>query len=76
MVAAHLLVCGHDGADLLTLACLGNGSSGWQVDQLVPGALRDIGAPDLSVESASENVAWRLAVAVAVQPLLQGVGPE
>jgi hypothetical protein len=61
MVAAHLLTCGHDGADLLALACLGNGSSGWQVDQLVPGTLRDIGAPDLSVEAAGEIIARLLA---------------
>ena len=61
MVAAHLLACGHDGTDLLALACLSNRSSGWQVDHLVPGTLRDIGAPDLSVEAAGEIVARLLA---------------
>ena len=63
MVAAHLLACGHDGSDILALACLGKGASGWQVDQLLPGALCDIDAPNMSVESAGVTVARLLAQA-------------
>jgi len=56
MVAAQLLASGHDGSDLLAVACMGKDSSGWQIDQLVPGALSDLGAPDLSIESAGEII--------------------
>jgi hypothetical protein len=56
MVAAYLLAYGHDSPAVLELACLDRTSSPWQIDDLVPGALHDIDAPDLDVNSAAEIV--------------------
>ena len=52
-VAAQLLAFGQDGPGLLTLACLEQDSARWQIDPLVPGALPDIQAPDMDIESAT-----------------------
>jgi hypothetical protein len=63
MVAACLLAAGHDGPEVLALACLNRASSRWQIDPLVPAALRDIEAPDLDIVAAAEIVAPLLAQA-------------
>ena len=44
---------------MVALACLTRNASGWEVDQLLPGALADVGAPEVTDEEAGE-VAARL----------------
>ncbi|HEY2696922.1 MAG TPA: hypothetical protein VGJ45_15735 [Pseudonocardiaceae bacterium] len=63
MVAAHLLAVGLDGADLVALASLSANASGWEIDQLVPGALAEMGAPELTVQAASDVYARLVAMA-------------
>ena len=57
MIAAHLLVAGHDGEHVTQLVSLPATSSGWEVDQLVPEVMQEIGAPTLAVEEAGDVVA-------------------
>ena len=59
LVAAHLLVAGHDGGAVVELASLSRPVSGWEVDQLLPDVLAELSAPELSDEEAGE-VAARL----------------
>jgi hypothetical protein len=59
LVAAHLVAAGYDGPAVVELAGLPHTASGWEVDQLVPAILADLGAPELSDEQAGE-VAARL----------------
>jgi hypothetical protein len=76
MVAAHLVAAGFAGADLLTLACLPAAPSGWEVDQLVPGALREIAAPELDAGRAGEVYARVLALAGSKdqdRPIVRGL---
>ncbi len=61
MVAAHLLAAGLDGEALVTLAGLPSAASGWEVDQLVPAMLAELGAPELDVATAGDVVARLLA---------------
>lgn len=61
MVAACFLACGHDGPAVVELASLHRTSSRWQIDDLVPGALHEINAPDLDVDIAAEIVMRLLA---------------
>lgn len=56
-VAAHLIASGGDGEQVVELAGLPRNASGWEVDQLVPGALADVGAPEVNDEQAGEVVA-------------------
>ena len=59
LVAAHLLAAGYETPAIVELACLPHTVSGWEVDQLLPGVLAELQAPDLSDERAGE-VAARL----------------
>jgi hypothetical protein len=64
LIAAFLLAAGIDGEGIATLAGLPRSASGWEVDQLVPVALAEAQAPDLTVEQASEVLARVLAHAI------------
>lgn len=57
MVAAHLLVAGHNGEHVTQLAGLSAGASGWEVDQLTSGVMDEISAPMLTEEAAADVVA-------------------
>jgi hypothetical protein len=62
MVAAYLLAAEFDGEAVVELAALSaSGASGWLVDQLVPRALKEIGAPELNEEQAGQLLARLLA---------------
>lgn len=62
VVAAQLLIVGFDGPDLVALATLSEGVNGWDIDDLVPGALAELDAPALTVPAAVEVYARLLAM--------------
>ncbi len=64
MVAALLVDDGFDGEALLSLAALSSRADGWDVDPLVPLALGEVGAPEMTAEVAADNVARLLAVSL------------
>jgi hypothetical protein len=61
MIAALLVATGQEGENLVRLASLPSGASGWEIDQLVPWALEELGAPDLTDSDAAEIIARVLA---------------
>lgn len=64
MVAAILLDDGFDGEAIVGLSALSSAATGWEVDALIPGALREMNAPTLTVDEAGDVVAGVLAHAL------------
>ncbi len=77
MVAAVLVAAGHDGEALVHAAGLPRGASGWQVDQLLPQPLAELGAPAVDVDQAGEIAARLLALSSrkSGHPVIRALAP-
>jgi len=56
-VATHLVGAGYNGDDLFALAGHSSRESKWVIDELIPGALADLGVPALTDDGAAEVIA-------------------
>jgi len=77
MVAAVLVAEGFEGDALVEVAALSRSASGWQLDQLVPRLLNELGAPELEVEQAGDIAARLLARSIGGpdHPVIRALAP-